>query len=709
MRKLEITKIKNAYGIKELRVNVNSDNKLYQNLIYSRNGTFKTSFSRCLYELSNGQEDNIKDRVTNIPGEVIVKIIEDNKIKTDLKNEFLIFSREIYEKNIKYFSDYSKELELLTIDKKKQAYIQDLIYGDLEEPKLELRVKAKELGLNLDKTLETLDIKYDGELDWYIKIFKYVGEAPDDDISKVNLKTIFQKPYDILENKNFKKSVNNYIDIYNKRIKEELFDENFDETDCLNFLESLKKTNFINETKKRGIILAGKSFYDLKDIQELIDKTIKNISNSPEILKSSQELVKSLGTSKEAKYLQQKIINDPTLIKQLSLGRKEIIRIALKKSGLQTKYWIDTLEKTMSNLKEIYEEIKDKSSEFENAIEIYRKRFQPVFDIEIKNKQESMLGLEMPSLCFKYKKANDMVIEEKDLYDILSSGEKTSLNIIKFIVEYISNKNNKPFIILDDIVETFDYSNRYAFIEYINDIVKDNVPIIILTHNFEFYRTLQSRVKELIPLVATATNNGTVEIQKNNNINRKIENVLKVQSEKELIFALPYLRETQIILQNDNDILNSCLHYKEKTLKLTIKDLMDEFPNKINLNIDKNKLYLDELKNVISIIRTIDSFDIVGKTIYAIGCRVLLEQKIIQKNFKLIEDIDEYQFAKIIDLYGEKLNVHVLELMEKVQLSTPEFIHCNAFMYEPLVDIDGSYLKKLYEEIEKLDINSIWK
>lgn len=250
MRKLEITKIKSAYGIKELRVNVNSDNKLYQNLIYSRNGTFKTSFSRCLYELSNGQEDNIKDRVTNIPGEIIVKIIEDNKIKTDLKNEFLIFSREIYEKNIKYFSDYSKELELLTIDKKKQAYIQDLIYGDLEEPKLELRVKTKELGLNLDKTLETLDIKYDGELDWYIKIFKYVGEAPDDDISKVNLKTIFQKTYDILENKDFQKSVNNYIDIYNKRIKEELFDENFDEIDCLNFLESLKKTNFINETKK---------------------------------------------------------------------------------------------------------------------------------------------------------------------------------------------------------------------------------------------------------------------------------------------------------------------------------------------------------------------------------------------------------------------------------------------------------------------------
>ena len=375
MRELKIEKIKNAYGIKELRVNVNSDNKLYQNLIYSRNGTFKTSFSRCLYELSNGQKEKIKDRINNIPAEIVVKIIENNdKIKVDLNNEFIIFSREIYEKNVKYFSDYNKELELLTTDKKKQAYIQDLIYGDLEEPKLELKVKSKNLGLNLDKALETLEIQYNGELDWYLKILKYIEDAPDIDISKVNLKTIFQKPYDIIEHKDFKESVNNYINIYNKRIKEELFDENFDENYCLSFLESLKKTNFINETKQRGIILSGKPYYDIKDIEELINKTIKNISNSPEILKSSQELVKSLGTSKEAKYLQQEIINDPILIKQLSLGRKEIIRIAFKKSGLQTKYWISILEKTMYELKKIYKQIKDKSNQFENAIEIYKKR-----------------------------------------------------------------------------------------------------------------------------------------------------------------------------------------------------------------------------------------------------------------------------------------------------------------------------------------------
>ena len=157
-----------------------------------------------------------------------------------------------------------------------------------------------------------------------------------------------------------------------------------------------------------------------------------------------------MGTSNEALKLKKEIINNPLLIKQLSLGRKKIIRIALKNSGLQTKYWINILENAMSELKKIYDEVQNMNSKFEKAIEIYKLRFRPVFDIKIKNKKESMLGLDLPSLYFKYKKY-DCDIEEKFLYDILSSGEKTSLNIIKFIVEYISNKDSKPFIILDDM------------------------------------------------------------------------------------------------------------------------------------------------------------------------------------------------------------------------------------------------------------------
>ena len=47
----------------------------------------------------------------------------------------------------------------------------------------------------------------------------------------------------------------------------------------------------------------------------------------------------------------------------------------------------------------------------------------------------------------------------------------------------------------------FDYKNKYAIIEYINDIAsfintsgKKTFRILILTHNFDFYRTLASRI-----------------------------------------------------------------------------------------------------------------------------------------------------------------------------------------------------------------------
>ena len=705
MKKLVIDKLENVYGIKKLKVSF-GDNMLYQNLVYSKNGTFKTSFSRCLYNLSNDQKDKIEDRITKTPANIEIKIIDDTGENTNLINKFLVFSRELYEE--KQLSDYEKELELLTIDKKRQKYVQDLIDGALEEPIAELQINAKMINLNLQKALETLNIPYKGELDWYLEVFKYIDGAPDENISEINLKTIFQKAYDILDNDNFQESINNYINIYNKKIKEELFDDDFDENSSLSFLESLKRTKFMNEDKKRGIILNGISYYDYNSVQEIIDKAMKNISGSPEILKSNQELIKSMGISNEAKKLKKEIINNPILIKQLSLGKKEIIRIALKNSGLQTKYWINVLENTMSELKKIYDEIQDMNSEFEKAIEIYKLRFHPVFDIKIKNKKESMLGLNLPSLYFKYKE-NDCIIEEKFLYEILSSGEKTSLNIIKFIVEYISNKDSKPFIILDDIVETFDYANRYAFIEYINDMVNDDTPVIVLTHNFEFYRTLHNRIKKLVPLVTNVDEKGKIFIEECSKINRNMENVLNIQSKKELFFAIPYLREAKIILQDNNEILNSCLHYKEKTLKLTLRDIIDLFPKKIKLDIDPNLFYLNELENILSSIKMTNNYDLVEKTIYSIGCRVFLEKKIIQNNFNLIKGVTENQFAYIIKEYRNQLNENVLELAERVSISTPEFIHGNIFMYEPLIDIDGFYLKELYDEIEKLNVNDIWK
>jgi hypothetical protein len=708
MQELKVNQMENVYGIKKMVVNVDNSNKLFQDIIYSRNGIFKTSFSTCLYELSNGNEQNIKDRITDTSASIKLEIVNDGVPINDLKNKFIVFSREIYQKHYKKLSDYDKELELLTIKQEDKEYIERLIVDDTEEPLIELKVKSKGIGLDFEKTMDLLGDKNLGYLDNIIYVLKSIEKAPNIDITQVNFKKIFQKSYDFIDNVNFKDQVHNYIEIVNKRIKEELFDDKFDENNCLSFLDTIKKEGFLSRDKNRGLIIQNKEYYDFEDIEKLFKKTIKKIAEDPKVLEINKELLKTIGNSAEANNIKKEIINNPILVKELSLGKKDIIKIALKNSGVQTEYWIEILENTKKELSRVLNQVKNKKNYFEEAIEIYKNRFHPIFDIDLFNRQESMLGLEMPYIVFKHKSNPNYELDEDKLYDILSSGEKTTLNIIKFIVEYISNKENNPIIILDDIVETFDYSNRYAFIEYINDMVKDGVTLIVLTHNFEFYRTLSSRVSELRKLVASVDKKGVVYIQKNKNISRNIENILDINNEETLYFAIPYLREAKTILQEDTSLLTSCLHYKARTKNIRIKDILVFFPRK-NLTIDGEKLYLDGLKELADKMNEFDEYDLSKKTILSICCRVFLEEKIIANNISIAEETNCNQFAYLKEMYKDELNENVVQLMEKIQLATPEFIHGNAFMYEPLVDIDGKYLKEIYEEVIKLDSSKIWK
>ena len=52
---------------------------MFQELIYSKNGSFKTSFSNVLYNLDNGTPENIIDRLTTEKCNLDICILEDDK------------------------------------------------------------------------------------------------------------------------------------------------------------------------------------------------------------------------------------------------------------------------------------------------------------------------------------------------------------------------------------------------------------------------------------------------------------------------------------------------------------------------------------------------------------------------------------------------------------------------------------------------------
>lgn len=709
MQELEIIRLENAYGINKLRVNINSAKKLFQNIIYSKNGTFKTSFSRTLYQISNGEKNLVKDRITDKTANIDMKIITESGEINDLTNRFLVFSREIYESEHKDLSKHSVELERLTINKKDKKYIEQLIIDETEEIYLSLNTSLKKVGLKLDDVKELYDFGVVGEIEWLIEFLKYINSANSADISKINLKKIFQKAYNAIDDIDFKNKAEKYIEVFNNKIKIELFDDNFDHTNCMDFISNLKKTSFLSEISERGVVIKGEAYYDIKKLEKLFDDAITKISSDPEVIEKTNELLKTMGTAQEAKNLRKEMVSDPLLIVQLSLGRKEIIRIYLKQTGIDFNYWIKTLEKTKMEVSRKLKEAVEQKSLFDKAIEIYTNRFHPVFDISIENRAESVLGLQVPMIVFKHKRCLSKTINESELYSILSSGEKTTLNILKFIVEYEANKSQRPFIILDDIVETFDYANRYAFIEYITDLVNQDVPVVVLTHNFEFYRTISSRIPKLVNCIATSNDNGDVDICKNSNILRNIENVLKINNESELLFSIPFVREANMILQKDVELLTNCLHYKEDTISIILGDIVKELSVQVGFDVDSGKSYLTFLKEIADGIQSFDNFDLVKKTILSIASRITLEEKVIGTDFSKLENVDKNQTRYLLNTYKNDLTEDAINLLERVQLFTPEFIHANSFMYEPLIDIEGHYMFELYEDIKKIDSSNIWK
>lgn len=43
-----------------------------------------------------------------------------------------------------------------------------------------------------------------------------------------------------------------------------------------------------------------------------------------------------------------------------------------------------------------------------------------------------------------------------------------------------------------------------------------------------------------------------------------------------------------------------------------------------------------------------------------------------------------------------------LEIIDKVNLMTPENIHINSFMYEPILDMSNEHLKELYKNVSNM-------
>src|SRR5699024_662214 len=150
-------------------------------------------------------------------------------------------------------------------------------------------------------------------------------------------------------------------------------------------------------------------------------------------------------------------------------------------------------------IKKVIEKAQQQESKWHGVVQQFNHRFSNMpFEMQITNKEDVVLKSELPSITFKYKDRGEVTdVNKEDLLQCLSNGEKKALYLLNVIFEIEARKkiSNKTLLVIDDIADSFDYRNKYAIIEYLKEIVNiESFFPIMLTHNFDFYRTVAGRL-----------------------------------------------------------------------------------------------------------------------------------------------------------------------------------------------------------------------
>lgn len=767
MKKLNV-KLENCYWIKSLDTEFDfTESNVYS--IYAPNWTMKTSFLKWFQDYISPEWRKPRDMINDIDWDILLtdennsilnkkNILSIESLNLDFHWNFsdLLINPEFQKEYLGIYSAIEKQKSkllkwLCLLSKVKQTSLEEKILGDFWQEWLSF--------------FDFLNLK-----NWWIN-FEQLN-----DYEKVKYGIIFNtKVNDLLEDPNLSWNIWEYDKKYKEIIKKyscfKLW--GFTIYQAENLSKEFWKTNYFNWTNNE-INLSWKWYWTIQS-EEQFNNFIKDIKSE---ISTNDDLVRLLhlisSWAKDVKDFQTHID---------SYWEKFISKLN-NQSELKKDLWnfyFNEKKEDFEELRKIYnwwierlsvilDDAKNHKSEWFNTIKIFKDRFDIDFDIELEDKQNTVVWREEAKLKFIYNKYNELKecsFSKQDLLKlkILSNWEKRVIYLLYIIFEIERRKKEwwRHLLIVDDIADSFDYKNKYAIIEYLDEIrnIKDdmwvkNFNLIILTHNFDFYRNIQLRLhgKSSIKkcLLATKLWN-EIELDKiekmwiidpftdwKNRFHKK-ENYAK------LIWLIPFIRNIleysweNIVwwLKKKYEILTSLLHIKHDTKNIRIRDfeliiqsvILDKKDKNLNehLNTEEDLMYdfilkyADETYNKLSLLKLEE------KILLSIYIRLRTEELMLNILFKienlryndepiswedfwnkitsnqtrvLFDIINKYKWFKIHNLWQDN-ELNEEKIVKQVLLMTPENIHLNSFMYEPILDMSDSHLRKLYSKLKKIE------
>ncbi|KNE24014.1 hypothetical protein ACM37_03750 [Helicobacter pylori] len=706
--------IENCYGIgkiKDISLNFSEANSY---LLYAQNGVFKTSFAKSLTDLINNEmpKDNFYP-------------------KRESKIEIEFNGHGISKENVAVFHSYDEKFNsedsvttFMAKSELKQRY--DNILSELEEKKKVL-LKSLKSGFNYEKEIETIKNK-----NFYEILDNHLTEIENsEEHYSFKYHDIFDKSEKVKDfvNKN-RDLIEQYFNIYKELLS---LSKIFKHTEVGDF-----GTNHTNDLKKalendrffkanHSLMIAKEEIKNYNKLSEIFEEEKNKILNNENLKNSFANVEKAINANKELKAFKDAISRDNTLLTELlnyDSFREKVLFSYLKQAIQNVRSLVELYREKKPEIEKIIKQANKDQKEWESVIEIFNQRFLVPFKVKLQNQKDILLNKDAAQFRFIFSDDNqDMNVQKEDLQKHLSTGEKRALYILQILFEIEARKRSDEtqLLVFDDISDSFDYRNKYAIIEYLNDLQEcKQFKLLVMTHNFDFYRTLASRLNIPREQIKMIRKNDAREIIFENGgyLKSVIKCIRDSEKDKDFFALIPFVRNlieyTSFQADKNNNYikLTSCLHMKKDTKDIQIQDISKIFDSvfgterkKKKIEEDNSKLYFETIYNIAEKIyndKNHDHIELQNKIIFSIVIRLKVEEWMLNKLNQEFESTNN-QTRELYDAIKKELSDDEKRIIQKVLMITPENIHINSFMFEPILDISLDHLYTCFEEVKNLN------
>ena len=725
MQKISVH-LENCYGIRALNAEFDFSNK-FASIIYAPNGAMKTSFAETFKDHSKGNDS--QDRVYP-ERETIREITDENGAPLAMESVFVI---EPYDSSY----ESNRVSTLLANNSLKSEY--DGILQGIDRKSSELMTLLKKTSgvrSGLENIISEVLTKIPGNL---LRAFDRIKtevfeDNEDPTLANIKFATLFNEKIEkLLGEKDVKEALEQYTTNYEALLDKSRFFRKgvFNHYQAGEIAKQLKNHGFFKANHKVFLnsIEGDTKVESEAELEALIDKELSSILSDKSLKASFEKIDKKL-TNKDLRDFREFLLANQTLIPRLQapeLLKEDLLKSYLMRHRSEFETLMSEYETGKRRIEEITTEASEQATEWQEVINIFNRRFSVPFKVGIENKQDVILKRVTPNISFTFEDetAVPVPVERDNLVNILSSGERRALYILNIIFEVKARISDSipTLFIVDDIADSFDYKNKYAIIEYLSDILSQgDFRQIILTHNYDFYRTVWRRLSLAGANFHISKSSKGVALTKEKMYRDPFEKWKSLANEDDktdvLIAMIPFVRNLAEYCgyPEESLALTTLLHMKPGHPELLVKDLLGIFSKILNGQDFANSLEDDQF--VIPLIfetakgiayNAEPAYDLEKKIVLSIAIRLSAEDYMIRviNDADWVKNIKNNQTGRLTKRFkgmvlGKQEHATSIELIDRVNLMTPENIHLNSFMYEPILDMSSEHLSNLYKELAEI-------